>query len=477
MNMLKKSSNARGCSLVARVKHFKFFQRGCISLNCALFIILSAFIAMASSCSSDNSPFDVLSGTKSVYADTLARPIRVLLAQGSGVSLQGLGRAAVYSSTGAKVSDIASGTLQFKYRSGKVEFNGLQSSEFTIQANEGYLGAIGDTFRGKMRVVSTTKDILLINVIDVDEYLRGVVPAEMPYTWNLEALKAQAVAARTYAAQRMTAKEKNQWDVVATTADQVYRGVKYEKSETDTAIRETSGEVIIFEGAPIIAYYHSDSGGHTKEGSAPYLKPVISPAPDSPYSKWELSWSLTEFRKLLDAAGKPDGSILDIDATYDPYGRCQSVTFSTTKNSFSMTAHEFRKMVGVMTVRSTKFQLVLVGGVEWNKEVKYETNTKVSLVSSRKDRVEKAGKLFIANKNKQKPIKSSVSVAGKQTTPTMIEIKGSGFGHGTGLSQWGAKYMADNGSKYRDILLHYYTGVEVVQLVSVVGESIEYTNE
>jgi stage II sporulation protein D len=440
-----------------------------ILISIAVFSLV--LIASISSCSSDGSPLDALSGDKPVYADVLARPIRVLLAQGAGVTVKVTGSASVFSSSGEKVSDVSASTLQFKFKNGKVEFNSAQSNEFTVQSLNGDLGAIGDEYRGKMRIVATSKDILLINVVDVDEYLRGVIPAEMPYTWNIEALKAQAVAARTYAVKRMLVKANDLWDVVATTADQVYRGTKYERSETDRAVAETAGEIATYEGKPIIAYYHSDSGGHTKDGNAPYLKPVPSPSPDSPYANWELSWTLDEFRKLLDSAGKPAGNILDVETTYDPYGRCQSVTFNTAKNSFSMTAHEFRKMVGVMTVRSTKFLLTVDGGVKWTRETVIDKGSKVTIVSSSKERVERAGKLFIANFFKKQPIKNPLKALGKQTTPAVIRVKGSGFGHGTGMSQWGAKYMADNGSTYRDILLHYYTGIEVVQMTTVIEES------
>jgi len=405
---------------------------------------------------------------KPAFANPAARPIRVLLSEGKSAEVSSQSGANVSSSSGAEVSRGVSGTLKFEASSGKVKYKGGLSDEFTVvPAGGGFLVWNGSPYRGMIRVKSGGKGVMVINVLDVDEYLRGVVPAEVPYTWPMESIKAQAVAARTYAVSRMIAKETNSWDVVATTADQVYNGVKAEHPETDAAVAQTAGEIAIYEGKPIIAYYHADSGGFTKQGSAPYLKPVPSPAPNSPYSTWEVSWTPDELRAVLDAAKLPGGEILGIDAPVDETGRCVGVTITTSKASFGMTAHEFRKIAGISTVKSTMFDLKFEGGIAWDKETPFAGHQKLSLQGKFKSGERKVRETYVSGKSTIKPAPKQMTALGQRFKPARIVLRGSGYGHGTGMSQWGAMYMASQGKNYLDILLHYYTGVSIVKMEDV----------
>lgn len=431
----------------------------------AIFALALLMAFAVSSCEGD-SPLSVNSvfTPSPAFAQASGRPVRVLLARGKGATVTVQGLANVYSSTGAQVSDSATGNLQFSLKENRVDFKGARSTEFTVAATSGYLGVGGNLYRGKMRIMASGGELLVVNVIDMEEYLRGVVPGEMPSKWHVEALKAQAVAARTYALRMMIGRENDKWDVVATTADQVYGGVKYEKETTDEAIRKTAGEVIVYGDSPIIAYYHSDAGGYTKAGEHPYLQPVKSEEPDSPYKNWQLSYTPKEFSKLLEDGGLPGGRVLGIVAAYDDYGRVQGLSITTDKTTYGVTALQFRRILGVMIVRSTRFTIMFEGGVVWDKEVPVSYSDRLTATGKGGEASVKIRDSYVASLAKVKQMKGDYVALGQRRAATKIAISGSGFGHGTGMSQWGALHMANSGKTYREILTHYYTGVNIVQM-------------
>ena len=137
-----------------------------------------------------------------------------------------------------------------------------------------------------------------INELDMDSYLRGVVAGEMPSTWPLEALKVQAVAARTYAL--ATRKTDGDFDQYPDTRSQVYRGVTGESVRSDAAVSDTAGEIVTYGGEPAVTYYFSTSGGHTENVEFSFVgslsKPWLVGVPDpydaqSPYHRWKLTFS------------------------------------------------------------------------------------------------------------------------------------------------------------------------------------------
>jgi stage II sporulation protein D len=117
-------------------------------------------------------------------------------------------------------------------------------------------------FRGAMRLRVTPTGIQAVNIVPLESYLRGVVPSEMPALWPLEALKSQAVAARSYAWPKI--KGVGDYDITPTAANQVYKGVRNEHSRTDQAVAGTTGKILLFNGNVATAYYHSAAGGHTE---------------------------------------------------------------------------------------------------------------------------------------------------------------------------------------------------------------------
>ena len=137
-------------------------------------------------------------------------------------------------------------------------------------------------YRGSFFIVNTSSGLILINDVDLESYIQGVVPSEMPARWNSEALKAQAIAARSYAVANMGKRAKYGFDVNDTTQDQVYKGASGETIKTNDLVRATRGQVLVYGNKVIPAYYHASSGGQTLPSSAvwnkdlPFLRPVVA---------------------------------------------------------------------------------------------------------------------------------------------------------------------------------------------------------
>jgi stage II sporulation protein D len=171
-------------------------------------------------------------------------------------------------------------------------------------------GVSSGLYRGSIEVSLDGSGVTAINELDMDSYLRGVVAGEMPSTWPLEALKVQAVAARTYAL--ATRKTSGAFDQYPDTRSQVYRGVTGESVRSDAAVSETSGRIVTYGGVPAVTYYFSTSGGHTENVEFSFVgslsKPWLVGVPDpydnqSPYHRWTVSFSAAKLDRALGAPG------------------------------------------------------------------------------------------------------------------------------------------------------------------------------
>jgi len=269
------------------------------------------------------------------------------------------------------------------------------------------------SFRGGLAFLHRSDGIEMINTIDIENYLRGVLAKEMLSAWPLEALKAQAVAARTFALHRMEKRASEPYDVEAGVRSQVYGGCEAETAATDRAVAETRGEVLLYGGRFALASFHSNSGGHTAGAGdvwgveVPYLKGRDDPhSLEAPKVFWTCSLGRDDLARLFgsaDAAG-PGPITLAVEER-DSSGRAMSVLVSRSQSRKQIGSNLFRLDMGPGRVRSTIFSV------------------------SRKDGV--------------------------------FHLAGKGFGHGVGMSQWGAKRMAAEGKGYREILAFYYQGAAV----------------
>jgi stage II sporulation protein D len=170
-------------------------------------------------------------------------------------------------------------------------------------------GIRNGSYRGALEFRPTARGISAINAIGLESYVRGVVSAESPSAWPLEALKAQAVAARTYAITSRAGSISDGFDQYADTRSQMYRGVAAERPSTDAAVTATAGQVVTYGGVPVTTFFFSTSGGHTENvensfvGSAPkpWLRGVDDPYDDlSPKHRWKpITMTMTQATRKL----------------------------------------------------------------------------------------------------------------------------------------------------------------------------------
>jgi stage II sporulation protein D len=218
----------------------------------------------------------------------------------------------------------------------------------------------GRGYRGSLRILKLAGGkVRVVNVVDVDMYLRGVVPSEMPKTWAPEALKTQAVAARSYALSHLRSGNGG-FDLYPDTRDQVYLGIPHEAPSTNAAVNATAGQVVLYKGKVASTYFFSSSGGRTasvqdlnpNSPPIPYLVSVPDPYDTiSPYHNWG-PYKFTA-RKLAKALKSP-GKLLDVQTIASSSGRVQSVVATGAKGDSTVTGTGVRSALGL---RSTWFQV------------------------------------------------------------------------------------------------------------------------
>ena len=267
-----------------------------------------------------------------------------------------------------------------------------------------------------------------INTVDMEDYLRGVIPYEIGQldSSRFEALKAQAVAARTYAYKHYNSRESLGFDIFADTKDQVYKGLQSATALTDSAVRQTQGEVMMYNGEFITAYYHSTCGGVSEtldtweKPNLPYLKSKPDLRPDgtpwcreSSYSKWERSFESDELTKLFVQNAK------DSKAKVSPFKNVKDIVIKDLLKSGRILTLAVTTDVETFEVRGDK--------VRW---------------LFRKDGTILPSSFFTVKKDGTKWV-----------------LEGKGFGHGVGMCQMGVRARAQAGQSYIEILSHYYPGI------------------
>lgn len=353
------------------------------------------------------------------------------------------------------------GNERLKIQLNKRDLSGIV---FEVNSNNDYVRVNNRRYRGYVYLQISNNNSYVINRVNIEDYLKGVVPAEMPASFHIEALKAQAVAARTYALSRI--REKNIFDVTATPLTQVYLGIDRENQKTTLAVEQTKDEVITYNGRIIEALYHSTSGGHTENNENvwfsvpyPYLRGVISPYEDkSPHFSWTQTFTNYRIQMLFKRYFKQN-NLYDIG---------EILGFEILRRGVSPRVVEI-KVIGMydeIILTGPQFQSILGLKSTWfDFEFKvYRFKNLYSIV----DMVEKVP-LFKANfddvTKRFEPFEYSVQDIIKKRWDIVV-FTGKGWGHGVGMSQWGAHGFAENGLSYIEILKHYYSGVNIVKLES-----------
>lgn len=272
-----------------------------------------------------------------------------------------------------------------------------------------------------------------INSVDVEEYLRGVIPYEIGKldSGRIEALKAQAVAARTYAYKHYNSREAQGFDVYADTKDQVYKGLEGATPLTDAAVKATAGVTMMYNGEFIIAYYHSTCGGVT-ETLATWNRPNL------PYLQ-----SKTDLRQ--------DGTPFCNESSYMKWER--RFTDKEIADLFKKNLSESKaKFVGTS---SKDFKIV--------KEISIKNKLPSGRISTLAVKTDKGGFEVLTDRTRWLFKKANMILPS-----SFFEVKhegkewivtGTGFGHGVGMCQMGVRARAQAGQSYQEILTHYYPGI------------------
>ena len=280
-----------------------------------------------------------------------------------------------------------------------------------------FLSVNGKQYRGVIELrKKKNASLLVINEVDLEEYLLGVVAAEIPADWEMEALKAQAVASRTYAVYQMQNAGRRTYHILATVDSQMYLGKRGERPRATQAVQATRGMIITYRGEVVPAFYHASCGGHTEDAlvlwgiDEPYLKGVDCDCQNiSTYGSWEKRVTMAGIIRALGREGYRLGEVNSVEiGTLTAAGRVKNVLFRHAGGTTLVPAETLRATLGYSSLPSIFFEPEIIG--------------------------------------------------------REVVLSGRGLGHGVGLCQWGAKEMARNGANYKEILSHYYPGTAVVPM-------------
>ncbi len=319
-------------------------------------------------------------------------------------------------------------------------------------------------YRGGFLISAKNSRISLIDYISLDDYLRGVVPREVMASWPSAALKAQAIAARTYAIASLGRHDKNNFDLCPTDHCQVYGGIDSEKASTDIAVESTAGEVITYRGRVISAVYHSSSGGSTFDASTvwndnvPYLKPAIDWDQNSPYNQWTRSMNWEELQGLVSHYYPLVGQLQQVTGvSYGPDGKLLKIALRGDLSSRTISGEQFRSLTGLP---SSRVQIGIIYGpmpfvnLWWLPGSLYP-----QALMANSDITGLIADVLTPPWDLPDPWSWL-----EDKFPIRMVLRGSGWGHGVGLSQWGAKGMAEAGYNERQILEHYYPGATITDI-------------
>ncbi len=270
-------------------------------------------------------------------------------------------------------------------------------------------------FRGYIEIINENKGLLVVNHLGLEQYVKGVLYHEVSPRWPIEALKAQAVAVRTYALYRSLINAQRPYDVRSDIYSQVYGGRSSERYRTNLAVDRTKTLVLTYKGQIFPSYYHADSGGYTEnvremwnEDWSPLRGRRDPFSRGSPHSHWKKNFRLKDIQDKLNKAGYALWLIKDIKVIErNKSGRIRKLRITDRKGKcIEISGKKFRHLIGPNVIKSNNYRIVMEG--------------------------------------------------------YYFDLIGTGWGHGVGMSQWGARAMAKRGFCFKEILKFYYPGAEII---------------
>lgn len=337
-------------------------------------------------------------------------------------------------------------------------------------------------YRGDLLLVVRSGRIRAINQLGIETYLPSVVGSEMPAKWPLAALQAQAVAARTYALRQRG--RKADFDVKATVSSQVYKGIESETPRTREAVATTRSLVLVHGGRLINAVFHSSSGGSTEpsgevwQTQLPYLVSVEDHDQHSPVHRWNQRFEVGDLQRRFEETGGVERlSVLSTSST----GRVRSARIQGPLGTLVLTGRQLRQRLGLKSTMVSFSLLQADSGdaVESVEPADHGSKSPPQLIGLWRDSASglsgaadppPAGRAVEAAPLPPLPpplsVRSNASIRGARPHRTssgsiVLEAEGQGYGHGVGMSQWGAHGLASKGADFREILHHYYRGATI----------------
>ena len=336
-------------------------------------------------------------------------------------------------------------------------------------------------YAGKLNIFISDNHILVVNVLGIEKYLSSVVGSEMPAKWPLEALKAQAIASRTYALKQ---KGNPLYDIDSTNMNQVYIGLEAGTRKTRRAVNSTRSLVLTYKNKLINALFHSSSAGMTEnsqdvwKNKYPYLSSVKDFDKNNPKLRWNKKFSKSQLQNLFPTIGGINKiEILNVTSTgrvknvriHGEFGTDQIsgvdirkrmnlkstlVRFQFIENNDSISSDESHKLLSANSSENEPLtHIVRVGDSLILIADQYDVSVEslVALNNIKDSSLINIGQRLLVPKNSPNSL----------STNKILVVSGYGAGHGVGMSQWGAKYMANKGEKANAILKHFYKGVEI----------------
>lgn len=278
-----------------------------------------------------------------------------------------------------------------------------------------YLGKC--LYRGSLQVIKTKKGLLkAVNVVGLEDYVKGVLYHEISHRWPMEAIKAQAIASRTFALYQARQNRNKDYYLTADASSQMYRGVYAEKYRTSKAVDQTRGEILFWKGTFLPAFFHATCGGHTEDvrqlwnvNAKPLRGVKCGYCENSPHFLWQCELPVSDIEHKLNKTGCKISKIGSIRILgKDRSGRITELAIRGEESKIKLSAKDFRSILGARAIRSTDFSVDIRGDTAY--------------------------------------------------------FKGKGWGHGVGMCQWGAFSMAKKNMRAKQILSFYYPGSEIVRL-------------
>ncbi len=335
--------------------------------------------------------------------------------------------------------------------------------------DDGILQYNGRFYRGSLELaLDDENDLIVVNTVRTHDYLASVVGSEVPSSWEAEALAAQAVAARTYLYTHLG--RHKSYDLEGDTRDQEYDGTQNEDPRTLRAVERTAGRIATYGGAPIEALYSANAGGLTEDsenvfGNAlPYLRSVASPgdeaAKSSSWGKTSYEWSreisATQLRDYLFVRGINVGIPRDIVLTgVSSTGRVLGARIIGATGTKDIGKDRARYYFGL---RSSLFTVSVGAGGATERVAADDTERQRALGGLGAQQARTAFEILRDPSGGEIGLRA---VSYVYELPATFVFTGKGFGHGVGLSQWGAQGMALTGASAEQILAHYYRGTAV----------------